>query len=191
VPGPSLIQEYRAALSALLPARIIDELADGLAETYDSYLSQGLSPDAAACAALAEFGEPEIVAAAFTRASPGRRTARLLLATGPAVGACWGAVLVADRAWSRTIPATVPLLLGMTLIAVIAMLAIAALAPRYRPARRACAAACAGLVILDAAAVIAVLLSARSVPWPAFLAVAASGCRIAFSTRAMRSVLLA
>jgi len=46
----------------------------------------GLAPDAAARAAVAEVGEPALVAGAFTRASPARRTARLLLMTGPMVG---------------------------------------------------------------------------------------------------------
>ena len=84
MPGPGLIQEYQAAISARLPGRIAEELAGGLDDTYRSYLGQGLSPDAAARAAVAEFGEPEIVAAAFTRSSPSRRIARQLLAIGPA-----------------------------------------------------------------------------------------------------------
>ena len=83
MPGPGLIEDYRAAVSMQLPASIVDELADGLAETYRSYLDQGLGPDAAARAAIAEFGEPALVVAAFTRASPGRRVARRLLMTGP------------------------------------------------------------------------------------------------------------
>jgi hypothetical protein len=57
MPGPGLIEDYRAVLSAQLPASIAEELADGLAETYRSYLDQGLAPDAAAGAAVAEFGE--------------------------------------------------------------------------------------------------------------------------------------
>jgi hypothetical protein len=191
VPGSGLIQEYQDALSAQLPARIVDELADGLAETYGSYLDQGLSPDAAARAARAEFGEPQVVAAAFTRASPARRAARRLLVTGPAVGACWAAVLVAGRAWSWPVPGAVRVLSGAVLIIVIALLAAAALARRYRTARRAAAAACAALAAMDAVAVVAAMLSVHRVPWPAILAVAASASRIAFIARAMRSVLTA
>jgi hypothetical protein len=189
MPGPGLIQDYQAALSARLPARIIDELIDGLAETYSSYLDQGLGPDAAARAALAEFGEPETVAAAFTRASPARRAGRRLLVTGPAVGACWGAVLVASRAWDRPVPAVARVLPGVVLITVIALLATAALARRYRPARCAAAAACAGLAALDAFAVVVVMLSVHRMPWPAIPAVAASASRLAFTARALRSVL--
>jgi len=189
VPGPSLIEDYRAAVSAQLPAAIVDELADGLAETYRSYLDQGLGPDAAARAAVSEFGEPALVVAAFTRASPARSVARRLLMTGPVVGACWGAVLVAGRAWTWPVPVAVRALLGMALAGAIVLLAVAALLPRYRPARRAATAACAGLAAMDAAAIAAVSVLARYAPLPVLLAVPASAARIAFTARAMRSVL--
>ena len=93
MPEPGLIDRYLAALSAQLPAQIVEELADGLNQTHRRYLGQGLDAGAAAEAAIAEFGEPPVILGAFTRASPARRTARRLLATGPAVGACWGAAL--------------------------------------------------------------------------------------------------
>ena len=189
MPGPGLIEDYRAAVSAQLPASIVDELADGLAETYRSYLDQGLDPDAAARAAVAEFGEPALVVAAFTHASPARRAARRLLMTGPVVGACWGAVLVAGRAWTWPVPVAVRALLGMALAGAIVLLAVAALLPRYRPARRAATAACAGLAAVDAAAIAAVTVLARYAPLPVLLAVPASAARIVFTTRAMRSVL--
>jgi hypothetical protein len=189
VSGPGLIEDYRAAVSMQLPASIVDELADGLAETYHSYLDQGLDPDAAARAAVAEFGEPALVVASFTRASPARRAARRLLMTGPVVGACWGAVLVAGRAWTWPVPVAARVLLGMTLAGVVVLLAVAALLPRYRPARRAATAACAGLATVDAAAIAAVTVLARYAPLPVLLAVPASASRIAFTTRAMRSVL--
>ena len=189
MPGPGLIEDYRAAVSAQLPASIVDELADGLAETYRSYLDEGLDPDAAARAAVAEFGEPALVVAAFTHASPARRAARRLLMTGPVVGACWGAVLVAGRAWTWPVPVAVRALLGMALAGAIVLLAVAALLPRYRPACRAATAACAGLAAMDAAAIAAVSVLARYAPLPVLLAVPASASRIAFTTRAMRSVL--
>ena len=66
MPEPSLISTYLAELSAQLPARVVEELADGLDETRQHYLDQGLNPDAAASAALAEFGEPDVITAAFT-----------------------------------------------------------------------------------------------------------------------------
>jgi hypothetical protein len=102
--GPGLIDGYLAELSADLPGRIVEELADGLDETYRRYLGQGLAQDAAARAAAAEFGEPRVVMAAFTDASRGRRTARRLLAVGPGVGTCWAIVLITARAWQWPVP---------------------------------------------------------------------------------------
>jgi len=191
VPGPGLIQEYQAAISARLPGRIAEELADGLDDTYRSYLGQGLSPAAAARAAVAEFGEPGTVVAAFTRSSPSRRLARQLLAIGPAVGGCWAAVLIASQAWSWPVPVLVRVLAGVALIAIIAMPATAAFAPRYLLARRTAAAACTGLAAVDTLAVILVLLTIRSVPWPVILALPASALRAGFIARAIRSVLVA
>ena len=40
---PRLIRGYLQVLAAQLPASIVDELADGLAETHRSYLGRGLS----------------------------------------------------------------------------------------------------------------------------------------------------
>jgi hypothetical protein len=91
MPGPRLIDDYLAALSVDLPGRIVDELSDGLDETYHRHLGQSHDPETAARAAVAEFGEPRVIVAAFTDASRGRKTARRLLAAGPVVGLCWAA----------------------------------------------------------------------------------------------------
>src|SRR5258708_16057617 len=99
MPGPSLIDGSLAALSADLRGWIVEELADGLDETYHYYLSHGLDPEAAARTAISEFGEPRVILTAFTDASRGRRTARRLLAAGPAVGICWAIVLITAPAW--------------------------------------------------------------------------------------------
>jgi len=80
---PRVIGAYLAVLAAELPAPIAEELADGLADTYQSYLRQGLAPDQAAKSAVAEFGDPHVIAAAFARVNPARRGARRLLLTGP------------------------------------------------------------------------------------------------------------
>ena len=82
--GPSLIRDYLTELSAQLPAPVVEELADGPGQTYQRYLDKGLDAQAAASAALAEFGAPHVIVAAFTRLSPARLAARRLLATGPA-----------------------------------------------------------------------------------------------------------
>ncbi len=186
---PSLIGGYLAALSAQLPAPIVAELADGLDQTRQHYLARGLGADAAARAALAEFGEPQVIVAAFTRASPARRAARRLLATGPMVGACWGTALITSRAWTWPVPTTVRVLLGMTLITAIGLLAAAAVGRRYQSAGRAAAAGCIGITALDATMLITIMLAAPAVIWPIIMAAAASAARITFTARTLRSVL--
>jgi hypothetical protein len=91
---PRLIRGYLQVLADQLPASIVDELADGLTETYRFYLSRGLSASAAAEAAVQEFGSPEEILAGFARVNPARRAARRLLGLGPVVGGCWVAALV-------------------------------------------------------------------------------------------------
>lgn len=186
---PGLIRDYLAALSAELPAPVVVELAGGLEQTHRHYLGQGLDPDAAARAAVAEFGEPPVVVAAFTSTSPARRAARKLLAIGPVVGACWGAALVINRAWAWPVPVGARVLLGAALITVIGLLAAAAFGRHYRSATRAAAAGCAGIAVLDATVAIAVALAVPAVIWPVILAAAASAVRISFATRGLRSVL--
>jgi hypothetical protein len=186
---PHLIRDYLAELSAQLPAPIVAELADGLDQTRQRYLGQGLGPDAASRAALAEFGEPHVIVAAFTRASPGRRAARRLLATGPMVGACWGAALITNRAWAWPIPAGARIVAGAALITAIALLVTAAFSGHYRSAGRAAAAGCIGITALDATVLITITIAAPTVIWPVIVAMTASLARITFSARTLRTVL--
>ena len=186
---PNLIGDCLAELSAQLPAPIVAELADGLDQTRQRYLSQGLGPDAAARAALAEFGEPHIIVAAFTRASPARRAARRLLATGPMVGACWGTALIINRAWAWPIPIGTRIAVGGALITAIALLAIAAFSGHYRSAGRAAAAGCIGIAALDATVLITITLAAPAVVWPVIVAMTASLARMTFSARTLHTVL--
>jgi hypothetical protein len=189
MPQASLITDYLSVLSAQLPAPLVEELADGLDETYQHYLTQGLTPDAAASAAVAEFGEPQVIVAAFTRLSPARHAARRLLATGPVVGGCWAAALITGRAWTWPVPATVLLLIGVALITVIGLLAAAAFGRRYLSARRAGAVACVGITVLDAVMLITAVLAIPVLVWPVILAAAASIARLTFTARALRAVL--
>jgi hypothetical protein len=69
-----------------------------LEETYRRYLGLGLAPAAAAEAAVAEFGDPRLIAAAFARMHPARLAARRLLAIGPVVGTGWVVALVTGAA---------------------------------------------------------------------------------------------
>jgi len=186
---PSLIGGYLAELSAQLPAPIVAELADGLDQTRQCYLGQGLGLGAAERAALAEFGAPRVIVAAFTRASPARRAARRLLVTGPMVGACWAAALITNRAWAWPIPPGARAVVGAALVTVIVLLAGAAFSRHYRSAGRAAAAGCIGITALDATLLITVAFVAPTVIWPVIVAVTASLARITFSARALRTVL--
>jgi hypothetical protein len=181
--GPGLIDGYLAELSADLPARIVEELADGLDETCRRYLGRGLAQDAAARAAVAEFGEPRVIMAAFTDASRGRRTARRLLAVGPGVGTYWAIVLITARAWQWPVPMVARVLFGVLLIAVIGFLVAAALGRHYRPVCRAAAAGCVGTAIVDVAVTGTVLITAPALAWPVAVAVALSAGRSTFALR--------
>jgi hypothetical protein len=186
MPEPSLISGYLAKLSAQLPASIVTELADGLDQTHQYYLGQGLDRDAAARAALSEFGEPQVVVAAFTHASPARRAARTLLATGPLAGGCWATVLITKHAWTWPLAARV--LPAAALITIIGLLAAAARSGRYRTTSRAAATACIGLTALDATMLTATAAIAPALTWPIILAAIVSTARIAYTTRALRTI---
>jgi hypothetical protein len=189
MPEPGLISTYLAALSARLPAPVVEELAGGLDETRQRYLDQGLDPDAAASAALAEFGDPDVIMAAFIRLSPARRAARRLLAAGPVVGGCWGLVLAGGRAWTWPVPVAGRVLFGAALLSVIGLLAAAAFGREYRSVRRAGAAGCLGMTAVDTAMLLAVTLAMPTLIWPVILAAAASAARLTFIARTLRPVL--
>jgi hypothetical protein len=186
---PSLIRDYLDVISAQLPAPVVEELADGLAETYLSYLRQGLGAEEAAEAAVAEFGEAHAILAEFAHVNPARRAARRLLVAGPAVGGCWAAALLTSRAWAWPAPLPVRLLPGLMLIMVISLLAAAAFGPSYRVAMRAGVAGCIGMTLLDTVMIIGVTLATPSVTWVMIGAMAASAARLTFSGRALRPLL--
>lgn len=143
-------------------------------------LSPATGPGPSTRAALAEFGELPLVVGEFTRQAPGRRAARLLLATGPVAGGCWAAALIFSRAWTWPLPATARLSFGaVLLVAVLALLAAATSRHSYRRTRL--AAASPAILILDATAVAAVMLAAPALTWALGTAVAVSLGRIAFT----------
>jgi len=189
MPGPGLIAGYLDTLSRQLPGQVVEELADGLEETYRRHLGLGLAPDAAAQSAVAEFGDPELIAAEFTRAHPARRAARRLLAAGPVVGSCWAVALVTGRAWTWPVPAAAGILPGLALVAVVALLAFAARSTRYRPIGRAGAAGCIGTAALDAFMIIGVLAADPAARWAVAVAITASAARLSLSARLLRPVL--
>jgi hypothetical protein len=167
MPESGLITGYLSALSVQLPAPVVAELADGLDQTRQHYLDQGLSPDAAAEAAVAEFGPPHVIVAAFTGLNPARRAARRLLATGPAVGACWAAALITARAWAWPVPTAGRILFRLALVTVVGLLASAAFGTRCRSGT----AGWAAITALDVTMVVTVLLLVPAPAWPVVLAI--------------------
>lgn len=185
MPEPSLITDYLTALSAQLPGPIVEELADGLDQACRGYLERGLTEDAAASAAVAEFGDQRVLVAGFTDASPARRTARRLLVTGPGAGLSWGAALITARAWTWPVPVAGRAAFAAALLIVIGLLALAMRGHSYQSVRRAAAAACAGIGLLDVSMLTVAFLVAPAMRWPLALAMAASFLRIAYVTRAL------
>jgi fumarate reductase subunit C len=177
----ALIDDYLAGLRRRLPAPIAEEAAAGLLETYEHHLASDVGDQEAARAALAEFGDLSMVASEFTRQAPGRRAARLLLATGPVAAACWAAALTAGRAWTWPVPATARLAFGaVLLLAVLTLLAAATSQHSYQRTRLAMLASPV-ILTLDVTAVAAALLTAPALTWTLGPAVAVSVGRIAFT----------
>ena len=184
---PRLIRTYRATLARRLPPAIVDELADGLEQTYRRHLDAGLGPDSAARAAVDEFGDADVLADLFAADAPARHAARLLLGIGPLVGTCWAVLLVLTRAWDWPVPELGKACAGALLAAVIALLAIAACTDSYQRAQHAATLACVGLIALDSTLGTAMLLPAAAHGWLMVLA-AAGYARILFAARSLRRI---
>ena len=182
MPG-DLTGAYLADLRRRLPAGIVDEIADGLAEAREHHLARGLSGLDAAHAALAEFGDARQLAAQFTRHAPGRRTARIMLASGPAAGACWAAALITTRAWTWPVPPAARIAFGAALLLAVAALASAATSRHSYRRTRLAAPASIALIILDTAMIAAALLTAPAFTWVLAAATAASLSRSGLAAR--------
>ena len=183
--GDELIDRYLAALRGRLSAETIEELADGLSEAHRRYRTTGLGPDAAARAAITEFGEPDVVVAAFVRQAPGRRAAVALLCSGPIIGGCWAMSLIVGQAWSWPLPPTVRMVFGFVLTTVIILLVLAATGRRSLRRTRLAVVGALGLICLDAAALATVALTAPAFVWPMALAVPGSLLRMTITVRAV------
>jgi hypothetical protein len=178
-----LIDAYLGELAGRLPADAVDEIADGLQEAWHHHLDLGVAPAEAAQAAIAEFGPPTLVARAFVVNATGRRTARLLLATGPIIGISWGASLLIAQVWTWSIPAPAGGVFAATLLTVVGCLVMAATSRHdYRRTRLGHVGA-AGLVALDTAMIAAVLLAAPTLVWPMAIAITASLARMGITLR--------
>lgn len=179
-----LIDNYLADLDGHLPADIVDELSDGLVETWHHHLGEGLSPDEAAHRAVVEFGPPDQVVRAFVADAPGRRIALMLLASGPMVGACWGASLFAARAMTW-VPFAARAGFALVLLTVVLLLSAAATSRHNYGRARLGLVGAIGVLSLDAVVAIAAPLLTPVVVWPMALAIALSLARIGITARAM------
>jgi hypothetical protein len=181
-----LITRYLTGLRRSLPAPTADQAADGLIESYERQLAAGAGDQQAARAALADFGDLAIVVGEYTRQAPGRRAARLLLATGPAAAACWAAALITSRAWTWPVPAAARLAFGaVLLVTVLTLLIVATTRHSYQRTRLALVAGPA-IIALDATAVAAALTTAPAFTPVLLVAMAISLGRIAFTARTLR-----
>jgi peptidoglycan/LPS O-acetylase OafA/YrhL len=210
---------YLAAVAAQLtgpaPARaaITEELRDGLLETLAAHRARGRSPQESTEAAIAEFGDPATVAAAFgpeLAAVQARRVAKGLLATGPLVGLVWLAAAAVNGLppWHHQLPG---LWLALPLVGLALLVACPALgvtiASTGRLARRlgwlsrratlpptaaavaALAAVAADLTLLAMIAGQALTISGPDVWAPVAAAAGASLTRVTLAGRATRRCL--
>lgn len=191
-------------------AAVVTEIGDGLLEAVGSYRASGLHGEEAARAAIAEFGEPRTVAAAFwpeLGARQARRTALALIASGPLIGIAWltGAMAASLPPIGRHMPAAwwaLPVV-GLALIVAVPsiMLALAATSrlglrltlPASVPAK---AAGIASVAAVAADLTLLVMLGLFGVTRPDLVpllplapAVAASAARMWLAARASRRCL--
>jgi hypothetical protein len=102
----------------------VAEVADGLTETTAGHQRSGLPPAAAARAAVAEFGDAQLIAAGFgpeLAADTGRRIGLRLLATGPLVGLAWLGTALASSDTAGISPPAGLLVLAIVFGAILAV----------------------------------------------------------------------
>lgn len=185
----ALIDVYLAKLAGRLPADAIEELDDGLTETWQRLCAEGHAPDAAARQAVTEFGSADEIVDAFVAHAPGRRAARLLLATGPVVGAVWGAALMASRFWTWPNAAALAPAVGVVLILAVLILVAAATASHSYRRTQLGEVGALGVLVLDGALLVAVSTATTAFAWPLVVAVMISAARIVFVLRRHVAVL--
>jgi len=184
-----LIAAYRRDLLERLPVELAEEVSDGLADAHEHYVRLGQSPDQAAMAAIAEFGEPATVVDAFRRACPVWRLARLLVSTGPIVGGLWAAALITGRAWGWPVPDAARLAVGLVLLASVVLLVTAVRTRRYRSLHHAGVAGGLGVALLDGSVVITSMLLAPAFGSLLIIATCVSAARLVFVAGTLRRYL--
>jgi hypothetical protein len=210
--GRRVLEGYLAELAAALAgpraaqAGIVAEVADGLIEAAAVHQARGVTPAAAAGAAVAEFGDARLVAAGFgdeLAAETGRRVGLGLLATGPLVGLAWlGTVLASAAAGGPRPPAAlamVAVVFGVVLVvavpaAVVSVLVTGRLS-RWLPTGPPLAPTAAGLAaalcvagdLLLLSGLLAWAVTVGGLVWPlAVTAAVASATRLSLAGRALR-----
>ena len=147
-------------------------------------------PESRQAAAIAEFGTPQEINDAFVAHAGGRRTARMLLATGPAVGLCRGASLITAQVWTWPVSTAAIIAYGMALLCTVGLLAAAATTRHSYPRTRLGSVGAGGLLLLDAAMVVAVLVSAPHPMRPMAVAMPASIIRIGLTVASLPRIRL-
>jgi hypothetical protein len=207
------LAELGGQLGGPLAARaaIVAELEDGLWTATLAHHARGLASEAAATAAVAEFGDPRAVAGGFgpeLTAATGRRVGLALVSTGPLVGSSWLLLTAATWRWGGQEPPValglVAILVGLVLVVAVpaAVLAVAAAGrlSRWLPAGRqlgataaaVAASACVAGDLVLLGSLLAAALFAGGLAWPAaVLAAGASSTRLSLAGRAARRCLAA
>ena len=185
---PSLITGYLAALSAQLPAPVVEELADGLDQTLR--LTSGrawpltcrrsrdrrVRPPAGNPRRL----HPRQSRQARRPQAPGHRAHRRRLL---------GSSADHQPGVELAVPLEARIMVGVTLITVTGLLAAAALGTRYRSVARAGTAGCLGVTTLDSIMITGVTLAIPAITWVTIGAMAASTARIALGVHILRPIL--
>ncbi|HZD22969.1 MAG TPA: hypothetical protein VE569_06140 [Acidimicrobiia bacterium] len=186
----NLIDDYATALSGRLPQPVVEELLDGLAETYHDQLTKTADESAAAQAAITEFGHPDVCIEAFIHYSPGRRLAMTLLATGPLMGLAWATVLIASKAWNWPIPFSARIAFGLALFVAIATLVETTRnRQQLRRSRTTARIGALTLIVLDGTLIAAALILAQLPVLVLLPAAAASIIRILFTAQRLSRLL--
>ncbi|WP_326640299.1 hypothetical protein OG884_35870 [Streptosporangium sp. NBC_01755] len=188
--GHDLITAQLDVLAARLPAQVVEELADGLEEAYELHLDACGDPAQAARAAIAEFGDADMVTAAFLRESPWRRTALILLLTGPLMAAAWAFTLLTAGAWAWPLPLFAKISYGAALVTIVcALLFVVREKLAYRRTRLAMIGSVLGLIVLDVLMLTAIAVMTPVPVWPMAVVVPASAIRILAVARRLPAVI--
>jgi hypothetical protein len=119
-------------------SRIVAEIRDGLQDAVDARTARGQDADQALSAAMADFGAPHEIAAAFApelAIGQARRTVAWYVATGPLVGIWWLIALWPRHARIADALAVIPVrpLIGVAVVTAAALVATTGRAMRWLP----------------------------------------------------------